>query len=259
MNSVRLERDGPLAWLTLARPRAGNGVDQQLAQELGEACRAVRRDNAVRVLLVTGAGKTFSAGAFPPPEIEEGFRTPVELLERVRCLKAAAALAAVEKPVVAVINGPAAGQGLELALACDLRLASTTATFALPHLQHGLLPWDGGVQRLVRVVGRSWATELLLTGRSVPARQALALGLVHRVVPHHTLMRSAKELGERIAAGAPIAARYAKEALLKGADMPLEEALRLETDLAILLHSTYDRAEGLLSFAQRRAPRFEGR
>lgn len=257
--SMSLTTDGFVAFLTLNAPRVANAVTEEMAAEVADACQVVRQDDGVRVLVVTGAGRAFSAGRFPPAGLAPDGAGPAPVLERLRRLRVASHVAAVEKPVVAAINGPAIGQGVELALACDLRLAANTASFVLPHLQHGLLPWDGGTQRLPRLIGLPRATELLLTGRRVTARQALALGLVHRVVPAGQLLAEATQLAERIASGAPIAARYAKEAVLKSLDLPLEDGLRLEADLAVLLHSTQDRAEGLASFAQRRRPSFSGR
>ena len=257
--SITLTTDGFVAFLKLNSPRGSNAITAEMAAEVAEACQAVRQNDDVRVLVVTGAGRAFSAGRFPPAGLAPGEAGPAPVLERLRRLRVASHVAAVEKPVVAAINGPATGQGVELSLACDLRLAANTASFALPHLQHGLLPWDGGTQRLPRLIGLPRATELLLTGRQVTARQALAIGLVHQVVPAGQLMAEATQLAQRIASGAPIAARYAKEAMLKSSDLPLEDGLRLEADLAVLLHSTQDRAEGLASFTQRRRASFSGR
>lgn len=257
--TIALETRGSLAFLALNTPRNANAITEEMSAEVAEACQAVRQDDGVRVLVVTGAGRAFSAGRFPPAGLAPDGAGPAAVLERLRRLRVASHVAAVEKPVVAAINGPATGQGVEIALACDLRLAASTASFVLPHLQHGLLPWDGGTQRLPRLIGLSRATELLLTGRRITARRALAIGLVHQTVPSGQLMAEAAQLAERIASGAPIAARYAKEAVLKSLDLPLEDGLRLEADLAVLLHTTQDRAEGLASFAQRRRPSFSGR
>jgi len=257
--TINLALSGSVATLTLNSPRTSNAITEDLAADVAEACREVRESDEVRVLVVTGAGRTFSAGGFPPAWLVSGERTGPPVVERLQRLRAAEPVAMVEKPVIAAINGPALGQGVELALACDLRLASSTATFALPHLAHGLLPWDGGTQRLPRIIGLPRAREMLLTGRRLSARQALAFGLVARVVPAGRLMTEAMALAERVAQGAPVAARYAKEAVLKSADLPLADGLRLEADLAVLLHTTQDRAEGLASFKERRGAKFVGR
>jgi enoyl-CoA hydratase/carnithine racemase len=219
---------------------------------------AIRQDDQIRVLVVTGFGSSFSAGPFPPPGLLDGRLSPAELQAVMRGLRPAQAVAEVEKPVIAMLNGPAAGLGAELALACDLRYAAPRASFQFPHVLHGLLPWDGGTQRLPRLVGLPRATELLLTGRKLTARQALAWGLVHQVLPAEHLGPAVDALAAQLVSGAPIAARYAKEAVLHGADLPLENALRLEADLSVLLQSTADRAEGLASFREKRRPAYKG-
>jgi len=173
--------------------------------------------------------------------------------------KGAGALAAVEKPTIAAINGDAIDQGLELALACDIRIAVAEARLGLTHLKRGLIPWDGGTQRLPRIVGRAWATDLLLTGRLIDAEEALRIGLLHQVVGDaKALLRAVEEWANNILEAGPIALAYAKEAVVKGADMTLEQGLRLEADLAILLHSTHDRGEGIRSFLERRRPAYRG-
>ncbi|MSP78576.1 MAG: hypothetical protein EXR67_03340 [Dehalococcoidia bacterium] len=250
-NSIKQTRKGAVVLLTIAPVRATVEAIERLAIEISDACRQIQQDDAVRVLVVIGSGSGFGPDTFPP----DGFTSPEQLAR----LRIAAPVAAVDKPVIAAINGPASGLGFELALACDIRIASAAASFAMPHLAHGLLPWDGGTQRLQRLVGPSRASELLLTGKRLTARQALDIGLVQRVVPASKLKDATEELASKIASYAPIALRYAKEALWKGTDMPLEQALRLEADLALLLHTSADRAEGLEAFLKKRTPKFEGR
>ncbi|MBI2165957.1 MAG: enoyl-CoA hydratase/isomerase family protein [Chloroflexi bacterium] len=250
-----VRREGHIAIVALNRPEESNAIDQALAQELGVAFREVEADDGVRAIVLTGSGPVFSSG--PLLEAPRAVSPDVvrEFFAGSRC---AEAVARATKPVVGAINGPATGQGLELALACDIRVASARATFAMTHLAHGLVPWDGGTQRLTRVVGRPRALEMLLTGREVRAEEAMAWGLVNEVVGADELMAMALERAQSICHGAPIAVRYAKEALVKGADLPLVEGLRLEADLAILLHTTADRAEGIRSFLDKRSPRFTG-
>ena len=154
-------------------------------------------------------------------------------------------MAALPIPVIAAVGGDAFDHGLELALAADLRIASEDARFALTDLVHGTLPWDGGTQRLPRLVGPSWARDLIFTGRIVSAGQALEMGLVNRVVQKDELLAQVTLLAESIVAGASIATRYAKEAVQLGIDLTLAQGLRLEADLNILLHGTVDRAEGI--------------
>lgn len=167
-------------------------------------------------------------------------------------------IANLKMPIIAAINGPAIGQGLEIALACDIRVASTEATFQLPQINFGFMPWDGGTQRLPRIVGRSRALELLLTGREVDATEALNISLVHEIIEGDQLRTHVQTLAESIIQKAPIATRYAKEAILKGMDLTLEAGMRMEADLNFLLHNTFDRDEGINSFREHRPPRFKG-
>ncbi|MCS7207442.1 MAG: enoyl-CoA hydratase/isomerase family protein [Dehalococcoidia bacterium] len=256
---VRQEREGAVALLTLARPQEGNPIDPPLVHALGDALDALAHDEGVRVVLVQGEGAVFSAGPFPPPGLLPLPSDPTQAVRHLQEWQAGRLLQAFPKPVVGAANGPAIGLGLELFLTCDLRLASTRAVFQMPHLRYGLLPWDGGSQRLSRIVGRAWAQDMLLTGREVDAAEALRLGLVHRVVAPEALPQEARTLAHALAQMAPIAARYAKEAVWQGLDLPLEHALRLEADLNIILQSTRDRAEGIRSFVERRRPTYEGR
>ena len=237
--AVTVVQQGGVASVTLSRPDALNCLDEELRSELASALARVA-DPQVRVVLLTGADGVFATGMEPISRPDWGI---------------ASALAAVGKPTVAWIDGDCLDMGLELALACDVRVASERARLGIRHVTLGLLPWDGGTQRLARLVGRGNALRLLLTGEIVSAEEALRVGLVEQVGG----IESAIELANRIAEGAPIAASYAKEATLAGIDMSLEQGLRLEADLSFLLHSTADRAEGLRGFAERRRPKFEGR
>jgi len=164
-----------------------------------------------------------------------------------------------EQPAIAAINGDAFGEGLELALACDLRICAEHARLAMPQIQYGKIPWDGGTQRLSRLVGRGKALELILTGDMVDAQEAYRIGLVNQVIPYTQLMETAMDVARKIASRAPIALKYAKEAVHKGMDMTLEQGLRLEADLYLLLQTTRDRKEGIRAFQEKRTPQFEGR
>lgn len=239
-----------MARLTLNRPRAENRVNQTMALELAHAVQTINQDESMHVVVLTGRGRAFSAG---------WERLRVRSAAELAAHQAASAIALIQRPVVAVLNGDAVGQGLELALAADIRIASTAARFSMPQLRYGVLPWDGGTQRLPRLVGRAHALSLLLTGVTIDAAEALRIGLVSRVVDPADLDAATDEVVGQIAAGAPIAAQYVKETVAKGMDMPLGQALRLEADLNILLHATRDRREGIRSFRERRPPRFRGR
>jgi enoyl-CoA hydratase/carnithine racemase len=230
-----------------------------MAEDFRDACRLAREDEAVRVVVVTGVGPVFSVGReTPPAELNDA--SADALGEWLRQLQVAPSLAALPMPVIASINGDAMDHGLELALAADLRIASAEAKFGFTGLgQPGRFPADGGTQRLPRLVGPAWAMDLLLTGRVVPAAQALDIGLVNRVAPPEQLAQVGTDLAEQIAAAAPVAARYAKEAVADGLDLGLAQGLRLEADLNVLLQTTEDRAEGLKSFSEKRPPTFRGR
>ena len=246
----------PVVVIRLRRPRASNRVNLALASELRQACQQLAEEDGARVAVITGAGKVFSSGREPlSPSPKEGPYTPSQWLELHR---GASSLAGVGIPIIAAINGDATDQGLELALACDLRVAARGARLGFSRPFAGTVPWDGGTQRLPRLVGRALALEMLLMGRLMGAAEARSVGLVNMVVEHEGLMSTVEETAREIAEGAPIAARYVKEAVLKGMDLNLDQGLRLEADLSILLHSTSDRAEGLRSFLEKRQPRFKG-
>jgi len=233
-----------IARVTLNRPDSGNAVNQQLVQELAEVCDRISQDDDIYVVTVTGAGDAFCSGG----EVESG---------NITC-RPAAAIAGIDRPVIAAINGDALGEGLEIALSCDIRLASGKARFGLPQVAHGRIPVDGGTQRLPRIVGQGKALELLLTGDMITADEALVIGLVSQVVPPEALVEETGKLAETVAAKGPIALRYLKEAVNKGLDMTLEQGLRLEADLYFLLHTTADRTEGIKAFQEKRPPKFKG-
>jgi len=171
----------------------------------------------------------------------------------------AAPVAKLDIPIITAMNGYTIGQDLELALACDIRIASDTSHFGLPHVREGLIPWDGGTQRLSRLVGRAKAIEIILTGEIIDAQEAHRIGLVHKVVENSELMNVVMNMAQEIASKGPISLRYAKEAIHKGMDLTLKQGLRLEADLYFLLHTTRDRMEGIKAFQGKRTPQFQGR
>ena len=254
--NISLQTETIGAWeaakVVLLRPDARNCIDEFLAEELRDACQRIGENDKLRLVTITGTGDSFSDGR---ARIGGTARCISDQLAR---LKVADSLEALTVPVIVSINGPAVGQGLELALAGDLRIAADEAQFALSASGQPEFPWDGGTQRLPRLVGTAWALDMAMTGRSLNAAEALRVGLVNRVVPRERLEEATRELAEQVLASAPIAARYAKEAIGKGMDMTLEQGLRLEADLSVILQSTADRAEGIASFKERRAPEFDG-
>ncbi|MFC1904668.1 enoyl-CoA hydratase/isomerase family protein [Chloroflexota bacterium] len=249
-----------IAHITLNRLEANNIINHQLVQELDDVYHKVNQDDDVYVVVVTGAGDSvFCAGS----ELEQQLQTPniksAELKEIKAECSAATAIASIDRPVIVAINGDAIGQGLELALACDIRLASQRARFGLPQVTMGAIPIDGGTQRLPRIVGKGKALELLLTAATISAEEAFEIGLVSKVVAHEDLPAEVEALARAIAAKGPVALRYAKEAVNKGLDLTLEQGLHLEADLYAILHTTADRTEGIKAFLQKRPPRFEGK
>jgi enoyl-CoA hydratase len=217
---------------------------KELVQELVEVCSQINSDEAVYVVILTGSGDAFVDFNDAGP----GERPPSG---------AAAAIAAIDCPVITAINGDAVGDGLEIALSSDIRIASDKARFAMPQIASGCLPTDGGTQRLPRIIGRGKAMEMLLTGASLSATEALEIELVSKCVPPLKLKEETQKLAETIAARGPLALRYLKEAVNKGMDLTLEQGLRLEADLYFLLHTTADRTEGINAFRQKRPPKFK--
>lgn len=245
-STVGYTKKDHIAYITLNRPEAGNIINLKLAQELEDVCRQINQDEDVYVVILTGAGdKAFCSGS----ELQKsgiGYRT-------------ATAIASIDRPVIAAVNGDALGQGLELALSCDIRLASDKVRFGFPQVAQGFIPSDGGTQRLPRIVGRGKALELILTAETITAREALEIGLVSKVVDGASLAAEAEALARTIAAKGPIALRFIKEAVNKGLDLTLEQGLHLEADLYFLLHTTTDRKEGITAFLEKRPPRFKGK
>ena len=242
--TIIYEKKGQIAYITLNRPQEKNAVDAQMSGELADVCRMINQDDGVNVVILKAAGDVFSAGSDPRQLEVAG--------------DASAALASLERVVRAAINGDAEGEGLELALACDIRIASDGAKFCLPHTSYGLIPSGGGTQRLPRLVGRGKALEMLLTAEPIDAQEAFRIGLVSRVVSSEQLFQEVEEVADRIAPQGRIALMYAKEAVNKGSDLTLEQGLRLEADLYFLIQTTKDRMEGIRSFLEKRPPQFKG-
>ncbi|MCH7811901.1 MAG: enoyl-CoA hydratase/isomerase family protein [Chloroflexi bacterium] len=256
--TLTLEREGPLALLRLVRPDEGNPIDRRFLQELDDACAAISDDREVRVALLTADGDHFSTGWAPAELTGESFDAGEWYASRESSLPFAA-LEAMGQPVICAIHGDATGAGLELALACDVRLAAENARFSLPETGLGLLPMAGGTQRLARLAGRAEALRLILLGEEIDAAEALRIGLVSSVHPRDGLPAKAEALALRMASRGPLALRYAKEAVRRGLEQPLDQALRFETDLTVILQTTEDRAEGVRAFLEKREPKFKGR
>jgi len=256
--TIRYEVDDGVAVVTLNRPDVLNAMNDVMRRELTRCFEDLVTDEQIRVVIVTGAGdRAFSAGADVREFVEP--LVPVRFREQRRRLEFRQVMDRCPQPLIAAINGYALGGGLELALACDIRVAAADARLGLTETALGIIPGGGGTQRLPRLVGRGKALELILTGARIDAAEALRIGLVERVVPAGEALAAATGLARGLAARAPLALRYAKEAVVKGLELPLADGLRLENDLSTLLRTTEDRVEGARAFLEKRPPRWTGR
>jgi len=254
--TVEIVRDGLVATLRLNRPERLNAVNRGLIEDVIAALDALEADGDVRAIILTGAGRAFCAGAdlaerkeMSEAEVAVHRKRVVALFDRVaRC----------EKPLVAAVNGAAYGGGAELALLCDVILASEQAAFRFPEVALGIIPGGGGCYTLVQAVGKYRAKELVLTARVVPAAEAEALGLASRVVPAERLLDAAGALAAAIAQNAPISLRQAKRALDFAADHDFASSLAFEAEAYNACVHTADRREALRAFAEKRPPRFVG-
>lgn len=258
LENLTLEIDGGVATVTLNRPQALNALNEALGRELLAVLGWARTDTAVKVLVLTGAGRAFSAGG----DLRElqAVDGPARGRDFVAALgRVILAMTALEKPIIAAVNGVAAGAGFNLALAADLILAADTARFTQAFVKVGLLPDAGGCYFLPRAVGMAKAKELIFTGETIDAAEAERIGLLNRVVPAADLMAEAMKLARRIAAGPGYAIGLAKTVLHRAAGASLGDAIDMEATAQGLLMSTADHREGVAAFIEKREPRFTGR
>ena len=259
MASVEITLNEHIAVVTLNRPEAMNSVDPEMRQLLHETWERVRMDDDIRVVIVTGAGeKAFCTGS----DLKKTMPTQDSFARQVFAQPHSGAIVAgltTDKALIAAVNGYAMGGGMELALACDIRICSQNAQFALSEVKVGSLPGSGGTQRLPRVIGMSDAMLMLLTGDRVDASEAFRTGLVSKVVPGERLMDEARDIARRIAANAPLSVRAVKRLVHQGLDMPLSHAIDTERYVFGLLYNSEDRVEGRKAFAEKRKPDYKGR
>ncbi len=253
--NILVEFQPPLGIIRLNRPKVLNALNFEVLKEIVEALEAFDTNDNIRATILTGNDDAFSAGA-DIKELSEA--TPVDLILRNQFalwdrLKRTA------KPIIAAVSGYALGGGCELAMNCDIVIASETAKFGQPEINIGIMPGAGGTQRLTRTVGKFRAMEMILTGQSINAKEAEKHGLVNRVVPRELYFDEAKKIALQIASKAPIAVRLAKEAVLKAFDTPLEEGLQFERRNFYLLFSTEDMKEGMKAFTEKRSAHFKGK
>lgn len=259
---LKSERDGAVLTLTMSQPETRNALTGNTAvEEFVQACAAIRLDTSIRCVILTGEGPVFSSGGnvkdmrrffdedLAPDVIREEYRNGIQRLPK--------ALFNLDVPVIAAINGPAIGAGLDLTCMCDIRIASDKATFAESFVRVGIVPGDGGAWLLPRAVGMSRASEMAFTGEALSAQEALACGLVSRVVPSEALMAEARKLANKIAANPGAVLRMTKRLLREGERSSLESLLELSAGYQAIAHKTAAHQEAVMSFIEKRPPQFK--
>jgi enoyl-CoA hydratase/carnithine racemase len=258
MSDVLVEKRGTAAWITLNRPDARNALSLAVNRRLSEVAHELAHDDDVRAIVITGAGdKAFCAGA----DLKE--RKGVPAAEAGPFLSAIGAaindIGALRKPTICAMNGSAYGGGLELAIACDFRIAVEGSELGLTEVRLGIMPGAGGTQRLPRLVGEARAKEMILLGRRIPVARALEIGLVNQVVPRAQLHATVEAILNELVGCAPLSVIQAKSAIERGYGVPLEQALDIERECYEVTLFSADRDEGLAAFAAGRPPKYEGR
>jgi enoyl-CoA hydratase len=251
--TITVTRENLVTTITLNRPEVHNAMNRPMNQEIRNALEKLKTDKDSRVLIITGAGdKAFSAGR-DLKEYSESKTTPIDVWATQVGQGALTGVAAMPKPVIAAINGYAIGGGLELALGCDIRIASQKATFGLYEIRRGFFPGGGATWRLAPLVGKGWAMEMILGGESIDAPTAEKIGLVNRVVPHDQLMKSAQELAERIASRSPAAVLLAKQAINQAWSAYEATGSNIGIALRALAETNEERLEATRAFLEKRA------
>ncbi len=255
MSLVLVERDGAIGVVLLNRPEALNALSSELMDALVDALEQLDRDPGVRCIVLGGNERAFAAGA----DVGElAAATPIDLYENRR-IDRWDAIRALRTPLVAAVSGFCLGGGCELAMACDLIVASETAQFGQPEINLGVLPGAGGTQRLTHAVGKALAMDVILTGRFLSADEALRAGLVSRVVAREAWLAEAKRVAAEIAAKSPVSVRLAKEAVDQAFEAPLSAGVQFERRAFYLARASDDATEGLSAFVEKRKPDFKGR
>ena len=233
--------------IQIDRPLDEQGTIAQVSNELTDLCSEISWTDETRVVVLTFVGNLFSSSE--AKGVQYGKIEPLSFVEPIAQLK---------QPVIGAIKGDAVGLGMEMALACDIRIGTEGARFGMPQIREGLIPSAGGTQRLPRLIGRGKALEMILTGELIDAAEAERIGLIHRVVPSGELVNVAIGLAREMASKSSLATSYVKEALYSGMDLTLDQGMRMELDLYLLLFTTEDRTEGIKAFREKRKPQFKG-
>lgn len=243
--SINLSTEQYVTFISL-KEEIGNQADyERLLYDMNDVCQSVSTDKDVRVIAIGGAERFTYLPATP-------------LKADSKNLSIAEAISNIEKPVLAVVDGDVTGLALEMILACDIRLCTKKSSFGFNHVEQGMIPFDGGTQRLSRLVGKGKALEMILIGDRIDADEAYRIGLVNRVIMDNDPDNILRKLAVEMASNSPTSLNYAKETINAGLDMTLEQGLRLEADLYMLMHSTDDRTEGIRAFQEKRKPDFKG-
>jgi len=253
--TISVESRDRVGLVRLSRPDQRNALNNQLIHELMDALEAFDRDNAVGALVLTGSDTAFAAGA----DIKEMAAQDSAAMRASGFIQAFGRFASLQKPVIAAVSGWALGGGCELALACDMVVASETARFGQPEITIGVIPGAGGTQRLVRAVGKALAMEIILNNRVLSAQEALQFGLVNRVVPVDRFLEEAVELAGEIAGRAPLAVRAARQLIVDSFETSLADGLDREHSIFFDVFATDDRREGMQAFAEKRQPHWTGK
>ncbi|MEM0173089.1 MAG: enoyl-CoA hydratase-related protein [Sulfolobaceae archaeon] len=250
--TIKVEKIGRICIIRLNRPDKLNAINIKMVDELVDALNQIENDNDIRVVIITGSGRAFSAGA----DVKEMVDSKLEFIIRKGHLPLWERLRNFRKPIIAALNGITAGGGLELAMACDIIIAAESAMLGQPEINLGIMPGAGGTQRLTRTIGKYKAMELVLTGKLISAREAERLGLVTKVVPDEALLDEALRLANEIASKPPLAVELAKEAVNRALETNLQQGLDIERRNFILTLATEDAKEGMMAFLEKRKPRW---
>ena len=253
--NIIIRREGAVAILQLNRPKVLNALNAALMNELIDALESLDRDEMVHCLILTGDEKAFAAGADIREMADAG---PIEMMQR-NTVALWARISEISKPIIAAVSGYALGGGCELALACDIIVASESARFGQPEINIGVIPGAGGTQRLTKTLGKYKAMELVLTGRTFTAREAEQMGLVNRVVSDGTCLEEARKLAIEISQRSTLAVKLAKETILKAQENSLKDGIEFERKCFFLLFGSEDQKEGMNAFLEKRIPKFKGR